>query len=263
MSIVVAILAKDKAHCLPLYLDCIYNQTFPKDQIHLYVRTNDNTDDTATILKQFLENHGKEYKSVLYNEESISPNLKNWKQHEWNRERFQILGKIRQESIEYAKQKQTHYFVADCDNFIINTTIEDMFNSNKQVVAPMLKSTTLYSNFHYEVEPNGYIKLGHPTYFKLLNKQECGLTIVKVVHCTYFIHNSVLIHCLYDDGSKRHEYVIFSENLRKNNITQYLDNRKEYGFLTFAENSTTLKKEIQDRWLESEKSINLNIVFCC
>ena len=48
-TIVVAILAKDKAHCLPFYLQCIYNQTFPKKKTHLYIRTNDNNDNTQPL----------------------------------------------------------------------------------------------------------------------------------------------------------------------------------------------------------------------
>ena len=33
-----------------------------------------------------------------------------------------------------------------------------------------------------------------------------------------------------------YEYAIFSDVLRKNNIPRYIDNRENYGFLTFDEN---------------------------
>ena len=44
--ILLAILAKQKEEMLPLYLDCIEALDYPKSQIVLYVRTNNNTDGT-------------------------------------------------------------------------------------------------------------------------------------------------------------------------------------------------------------------------
>ena len=104
MSITIAILAKNKEACLPFYLQCLYNQTYPKKNVHLYIRTNDNTDNTCEILEKFIKNHGNEYASILYNKDDIDEKLKTYSQHEWNSFRFKLLGKIRQDSIEYAKQ---------------------------------------------------------------------------------------------------------------------------------------------------------------
>ncbi len=39
----------------------------------------------------------------------------------------------------------------------------------------------------------------------------------------------------YQDGTERHEYVIFSDSARKAGIPQYLDNRQVYGYVTFGE----------------------------
>jgi len=62
--VTIAILAKKKAATLPLYLDCILSQTYPKEKTLLYIRTNDNTDNTTEILKDFIEPHGHKYKQV-------------------------------------------------------------------------------------------------------------------------------------------------------------------------------------------------------
>ena len=248
-SVVLAILAKDKSHTLPFFLRSIYNQTFPKQSIHLYIRTNDNTDETATILKEFIEKYGKEYKSVFFSEESVSKKLKQWAQHEWNKERFKILGKLRQESIDYAKHHNSHYFVVDCDNFIVPETLQNMYDNRFYgIIAPMLQSTTLYSNFHYVVDAKGYHISKNPTYLKLYKREICDITSVKVVHCTYFVKNNLLEEISYDDGSERHEYVIFSDVLRKKDIEQYLDNRMQYGFLTMLETKEDFEKEIKDTW---------------
>ena len=40
--------------CLPLYLELIENQTYPASKIKLYIRTNNNNDDTADILEEWV-----------------------------------------------------------------------------------------------------------------------------------------------------------------------------------------------------------------
>lgn len=245
-DVVIAILAKDKANTLPFYLKCILNQTYPKNKIHLYIRTNDNTDNTNEILDNFVKTHDKKYASIYFDNSSISNELKQYKSHEWNTIRFKILGKIRQESIEYAIKNNAHYFVIDCDNFILPNTLEEMVNIKYlNVIAPMLVTTTAYSNYHYDVDNNGYLK-DHEMYLKLLNKEVKGIIEVKVVHCTYFINNIVLNKVSYDDDSYRYEYVIFSDSLRKSNIPQYLDNRKEYGYITFTDTKEEFLSEFNN-----------------
>ena len=49
----VAILAKQKERMLPLYLERIEALHYPKSFIVLYVRTNNNTDGTERILRQW------------------------------------------------------------------------------------------------------------------------------------------------------------------------------------------------------------------
>jgi hypothetical protein len=146
------------------------------------------------------------------------------------------------DSINYAKQRNAHYFVADVDNFIVPSTIEAMMaNMSCGVIAPMLdcKRTTevsRYSNFHYEIDARGYYK-ETPSYDQIRTRVITGLIRVPVVHCTYFIRNDLLDGVEYDDSSKRHEYVVLCDNLRKKNITQYLDNRIWYGFLVLTDTS--------------------------
>lgn len=251
-SILVAILAKDKEHCLPFYLKCLYHQTFPKNKIHLYIRTNDNNDNTIDILKEFIEKYGAEYASVFYDDTSIKESLKQYKQHEWNCDRFTILGKIRQDSVTYAQKLGADYFVADCDNFIVPSVLETLFqNRHFGVIAPMLVTKHTYSNFHYDVDGNGYHINNLPLYLDVLTRRVKGLTSVKVVHCVYFINVNLLPSISYDDASYRYEYVIFSDVLRKKNIDQFLDNRKFYGFIVFSETGEEIKKEFEEIWVDA------------
>jgi hypothetical protein len=243
MDILVAILAKDKAPCLPRYLECLLNQTFPKNKTHLYIRTNDNNDNTEEILKEFISKNT--YASVFFDSSSISEELKQFGHHEWNVKRFKILGKIRQDSIEYAKTRNLDYFVADLDNYIIPTTLERMSMVRALgVVSPMLVSKTYYANYHADVDNNGYLK-ECTLYRDILFKKTVGLIKVPVVHCTYFIANDCLKYVCYDDNTNRYEYVIFSDSLRKSNINQYIDNRIFYGFVTFSTSTPEIEKEFE------------------
>lgn len=233
-DIVIAILVKNKEYCLQFYLDCIYNFNFNKKRLHLYIRTNDNTDNTINILKKFIKKYKNEYKSVYYNDTSINNELKKYEEHEWNHIRFKILGDIRQKSIDYAIKLDCHYFVIDCDNFITNNTLTDLFqDKDRGIIAPLLITNSAYANYHNDITENGYYK-DDPIYYKILERAICGLIKVNVVHCTYFIHNKYLKYVNYDDNSYRHEYVIFSEKMRKSNIPQYINNIKFYGFLVLC-----------------------------
>ncbi len=52
-----------------------------------------------------------------------------------------------------------------------------------------------------------------------------------VVHCTYLVRTDVIPLLNYQDGTDRHEYVIFSDSARKSNVVQYIDNRQIYGYM--------------------------------
>jgi hypothetical protein len=241
--VTIAILAKDKAHTLPIYLTCIEQQTWPKSKTYLYIRTNNNNDHTVAILTAWIEKVGTQYAGIYFDASDVPEQVQKYGQHEWNSERFKVLGQIRQDSISWALEKKSHYFVIDCDNFIKPHTLETLLNANLPIVAPLLHTgTTLYSNYHAAIDAHGYYA-NSPFYLPLLNRDIKGLVQVPVVHCTYFIKHEILAAMLYNDGTSRYEYVIFSDNARKKSIPQYLDTRELYGYISFAENSTQLAQE--------------------
>jgi hypothetical protein len=248
-TVTIAILAIDKAHCLPLYLKCIMAQTFPKERTYLYIRTNNNTDTTDKILTDWVDKYGQLYRDIYFDKTMIDTPLEEYKPHQWNSLYFEILANIRQESVQWAQEKGSHYFVADCDNFIQPQTIETLMATNLPVVGPFLiTGNTSYSNYHHRVDKNGYF-LYDSEYYIIHQQSLRGLIAVDVIHCTYFIRRDILSKVSYlpeDNKPFKHEYVIFSENLRKAGIQQYIDNRRVYGRITFADNLQDLLKEF---WL--------------
>jgi glycosyltransferase involved in cell wall biosynthesis len=191
-TVVLAILAKDKAHCLPRYLACIEGQTWPKSRTHLFVRTNNNTDDTAALLADWISRVKPLYASVVFDTSDVPEPVQKYAQHEWNVERFKVLGEIREASIRHAQSLGSHYMVVDVDNFVAANTIEQMVHTHLPVIGPLLQRPGfLYANYHNECTANGYHK-PNEKYNTILNRDIKGLIAVDVIHCTYLIRREAL-----------------------------------------------------------------------
>lgn len=245
--LVIAILAKNKAHILPTYLNSLLAQTAVDSNTIFYIRTNDNKDNTSEILRSWYEKWNWKFRMV-FDDSSINPELLNFENHEWNGLRFKILGGIRQKSIEFAIQHNADYFIADADNILEPTTIEKLRKTGLPVVAPLLRSvdnSSMYSNFHSSIDSNGYF-IDDEIYTKILYRVIRGLIEVPVVHCTYFVRNEALPAITYDDDTYRFEYVIFSDSLRKAGISQYIDSRILYGRASFSVNAEEWQKDLQN-----------------
>lgn len=236
--VLVAILAKQKENALPLFLDCIEGLDYPKSSIVLYVRTNNNTDRTERILRDWVARVGHLYHSVEFEAGDVSERVERFSEHEWNAARFKVLGAIRNQSMRRAQDLGCeYYFVADVDNFVRPATLRELVALDLPIASPLLRSidpARFYSNYHAEIDANGYY-MSCEQYIWLLERRVRGVVEVPVVHCTYLVRADVIPQLTYEDDSGRHEYVIFSDSARKAGIPQYLDNRQVYGYVTFGE----------------------------
>ncbi|MEG6584796.1 hypothetical protein [Dendrosporobacter sp. 1207_IL3150] len=242
--VTIAILAKDKGHVLPFYLKQIENQTYPASKIKLYIRTNNNRDNSANVLEEWIEKVKDRYSEIYYDPSDVAEPVQQYNPHDWNALKLNVLIKIRQESIEWARARGTHYFVVDCDNFIAEDTLEVLLKTGMPVIGPYLRNgdnpLSNYSNYHFVTDSNGYFKPSN-LYFEILQQKIKGLIEVEVIHCTYLVRKEVLNYASYIDNSGRYDYVIFSHNLRKAGIPQYIDNRRCYGKLTFCDTEEDFK----------------------
>lgn len=244
-KVLLAILAKQKAGQLHFFLRCIEALDYPSDRIALYVRTNNNTDDTADILEEWLARVGGRYAAVVFDRSDVSERVQDFAVHEWNDVRFSVLGRIRQESMQQTLDLGCDfYFVADVDNFVRPHTLRTLVSLDLPIVAPFLKCTeltSLYANYHETVDGDGYMR-SSDAYLWLFNQQIRAIAEVAVVHCTYLVRADVIPRLRYSDGSGRHEYVVFAHSARRAGIAQYLDNREIYGFVTFDEDSAAAER---------------------
>jgi Glycosyl transferase family 2 len=245
--VLVAILAKQKEAVIDLYLECLENLDYPKSQIVLYVRTNNNTDRTAGMLQAWLSKVKHLYAAVEFDGSDVADRVQHFGVHEWNPARFKVLAGIRNESLaKTAAHGCDFYFVADVDNFLRPFTLRELVSQNLPIVAPLLRHIepdNPYSNFHAGIDGKGYYA-DTDSYWPVLHRNITGIFEVPVVHCTYLIRADVIPSLGYADGSPRHEYVIFSDRARKMGIPQYIDNRQMYGFLTLDDDGKKAADQI-------------------
>lgn len=236
--VLVAILAKQKESALPLYLECIEALDYPKESIVLYIRTNNNTDRTDQLLREWVERVGHLYSAVEFDASDVADRVEQFREHEWNETRFKVLGRIRNASLRKTREYGCDfYFVVDVDNFVRPATLRELVTLDLPIVAPLLRSISpgqYYSNYHAEVDANGYYSQCDQ-YAWVLNRHVRGVIEMPLVHCTYLVRADVLNELTYEDGTSRYEYVVFAESARKSGIVQYLDNRQVYGYITFGD----------------------------
>jgi len=256
-NVFLALLVKQKEAVLPLFLESLNDWDYPKENIFIYIRTNNNTDNTKQLLEEWIEEYGDKYKGLIYNSEDVPEKVEQYDVHFWNGERFRVLGKIRQESMNQALLTDCeYYFVVDTDNFLFPETLKELVKLDLPIVAPFLRyavalgenadtpveaakreghMSRYYSNYHDKVDDFGSI-IAEDIYYKILNQEVKGLIECMCVHCTYLIKREYLSELTYLEQSDRWEYMVFSNSARNKGITQYLDNRTIYGVLTLSEN---------------------------
>ena len=245
--VLLAILAKQKERPLPLYLNCIEGLDYPKSAIFLYVRTNNNTDRTEQILREWVERVGPSYAGVEFDAEPVAEPVEQVPPHEWNSTRFRVLGQIRNVSLQKTLEHGCDfYFVCDSDNFIRSCTLKELVALNLPIVAPFLRVTNPthgYSNFFAKTDAAGFFA-GCDEYQWITRRWVRGVVEVPVVHCTYLVRSDVIPELHYLDGSDDWEFAVFCKSAREAGIPQYLDNRQVYGYITFDPESNATKVNV-------------------
>lgn len=161
-TVLLAILARNKAHVLPHYLKCIDAQQYDKKLITVYINTNNNDDDTEKLLKEWAGSKKGEYKDIVFESHFVKKELSQ-DPHDWTPTRFKVLAEIRDKSLKKALEHHCdYYFVVDCDNFITPCTLKELVAKDKPIIAPLLRTipntTDLYANFFPDITERGYFK---------------------------------------------------------------------------------------------------------
>lgn len=246
-TVLLSILARNKAHILPYYLTCLENLDYDKHLITIYINTNNNSDDTKKILLHWAETVREKYNDIIFENKDF--HLDSSTPHEWTEKRLQTLGKIRNQSLlKTLEYNCDYYFVVDCDNFIAPFTLKALIKKNKPIIAPMLYSVPdgkdVNGNFFYAVTPEGYYSHADE-YYKILHRQMVGTFKVPLVHCTYLIKAEHIPQLTYTNGTGEYEFIIFSRSARESGIDQFICNEADFGTNLNFSKKLTLEEEQQ------------------
>ncbi|XP_053325652.1 procollagen galactosyltransferase 2 [Spea bombifrons] len=239
-TILIAILARNSAHTLPYFLDCIDKLDYPKSRIAIWAATDHNIDNTTAVLREWLKSVQKLYHYVEWrpmSEPQFYPDELGPKH--WPNSRFAHVMKLRQAALRTAREKWSDYILyIDADNFLTNPqTLNLMIKENKTIVSPMLESRTLYSNFWCGMTPQGYYKRT-PDYVLIREWKRMGCFPVPMVHSTMLIDlrkeasGNLQFYPPHDDFTWTFDdIIVFAFSSRQSGIQMYICNKEHYGYL--------------------------------
>ncbi|XP_057652350.1 glycosyltransferase 25 family member [Diorhabda carinulata] len=188
-TVLVSILVRNKAHTLPYFLSNFEALNYPKDRMALWIRSDHNVDNSLDILRQWIFSVKNKYHSIDTEFiEGLTQYSNEYGPAHWTSERFQHIINLRESALNFARKIWADYlFTIDCDVFLVNPdTLNYLVSKNYTVVAPMLRSDSLYSNFWYGMTDDYYYQRTDE-YTPVLYRENLGCFAVPMVHTCVLI----------------------------------------------------------------------------
>ncbi|NP_001123548.1 procollagen galactosyltransferase 2 precursor [Danio rerio] len=239
-KVMIAILARNSAHSLPYYLDCIDRLDYPKDRIAIWAATDHNVDNSTAMLREWLKNRQSRYHYVEWRPmEEPRSYTDEWGPKHWSSSRVSHVMKLRQAALKAARARWADYILyVDSDNLLTNPRVLNLLMAeNLTLVAPMLDSRSLYSNFWCGITPQGYYKRT-PDYQPIREWKRLGCFSVPMVHSTFLLdlrRSATLDMAFYpphpDYSWAFDDIMVFAFSAREAGVQMYVCNREHYGFL--------------------------------
>ncbi|KAG7488226.1 hypothetical protein MATL_G00030280 [Megalops atlanticus] len=239
-KVMIAILARNAAHSLPHYLGCIDRLDYPKDRIAIWAAVDHSVDNSTAMLREWLKRVQGQYHYVEWRPmEDPHSYTDEWGPKHWPASRFNHVMKLRQAALRAARERWADYILfADSDNLLTNPRVLTlMMAENLTLVAPMLESRSLYSNFWCGITPQGYYKRT-PDYQPIREWKRLGCFPVPMVHSTFLLDlrrsasQALAFHPPHPDYSWAFDDImVFAFSARQADVQMYVCNREHYGFL--------------------------------
>ncbi|XP_043941234.1 procollagen galactosyltransferase 2 [Protopterus annectens] len=239
-TVLLALLARNAAHTLPYQLGCLERLDYPKERIAIWAATDHNTDNTTAVMREWLKNTQKLYHNVEWRpmEEPRSYAEEMGPKH-WPNSRFTHVMKLRQAALKAAREMWADYVLfVDSDNLLTNPqTLKLLIAENKTIVAPMLESRTLYSNFWCGISSQGYYKRT-PDYAPIREWKKLGCFPVPMVHSTFLIDlrraatRKLAFYPQHREFTWAYDdIIVFAFSSRQADVQMYICNKEHYGYL--------------------------------
>ncbi|XP_032592323.1 glycosyltransferase 25 family member [Drosophila grimshawi] len=188
-TVLITLLVRNKAHILPMFLSYLEKLDYPKKRIAFWLRCDHNSDDTIQLLKQWLQHSGKLYHSINYafNDDTTSYQ-KETSAYDWPVSRFKHLIALKEEALEYARNIWADYvFFLDADVLLTEPqALRTLTALRLPIVAPMLLSESLYSNFWCGMTDDYYYQRT-AEYKDIYHSVKVGVFEVPMVHTAVLV----------------------------------------------------------------------------
>ncbi|KAM9384326.1 procollagen galactosyltransferase 2 [Pholidichthys leucotaenia] len=239
-KVMIAIVARNAAHSLPHYLGCIERLEYPKERIAIWAATDHNVDNTTAMLREWLKRAQRDYHYVEWRPmEEPRSYTDEWGPKHWPPSRFNHVMKLRQAALKAARERWADYILfVDSDNLLTNPRVLNLLMAeNLTLVAPMLESRSLYSNFWCGITSQGYYKRT-PDYQPIREWKRLGCFPVPMIHSTFLLDlrressRALAFYPPHPDYSWAFDDImVFAFSGRRAGVQMYVCNREHYGFL--------------------------------
>ncbi|KAL0966758.1 hypothetical protein UPYG_G00299770 [Umbra pygmaea] len=239
-KVLISILARNAEHALPYFLGCIDRLEYPKDRIAIWAAADHSVDNTTCMLEDWIRQVESQYHSVHWTPvEEPRTYLDELGPKHWPDSRFTHVMKLKQTALLAARAHWADYILfVDTDNLLTNRRVlTEMMAENLTLVAPMLESRVLYSNFWCGLTPQGYYKRT-PEYIPIRNWERRGCFAVPMVHSTFLVDlrrsatSALAFHPPHHDYAfPLDDIMVFAFSARQADVQMYICNREHYGYL--------------------------------
>jgi len=250
-TVLVSLLVRNKAHTLPYFLKLFEEMDYPKYRMALWIQTENNQDDSLEILQKWTASVEKSYHKIY--KEFVPSDKDGPIQTNWTAERFTHYIKLKEEALQKGREMWADYvWFLDSDALLTNNqTLKSMVSTNYPVVAPMLETQSMYSNYWCGMGDDFYYKRTE-AYKPIRNREDLGCHRVILVHSCFLIdlRQSESLFLTFEPekingyNGPTDDIITLAISAFWNNVDVYVCNHEKYGFLTTPlEESQTMKDD--------------------
>ncbi|XP_053684624.1 glycosyltransferase 25 family member [Sabethes cyaneus] len=242
-KVFIVTLIRNKEHTLPYFFSYLESLDYPKDRISLWIRSDHNEDRSVEITKAWLKRTSKLYHNVDFGYRSDAKKRSDESSStHWSEQRFADVIRLKQEALEKARFMWADYILfLDADAFLTDPkSLNKLVSLNLPVVAPMLLSDGLYSNFWCGMTADYYYQRTDE-YKEILNFDKSGQFQVPMVHSAVMVNINVMQSINLTFDAKRlppgqykgpqDDIIIFAMSANYSGIPMYISNAIIYGYL--------------------------------
>lgn len=188
-TVLITILVRNKAHTLPYFLTFLERLNYPKDRLHLWIQSDNNIDNSIEILSTWIKTESDKYHGVEVNFDEKTHGFEDEDGiADWSTQRFLHIMDLREKALTAGRLMWADFvWMLDADVFLVNANaLDELVSKNQTVVAPLLKSDGLYSNF-WAGMTDDYYYLRTDKYEPILYREERGCFDVPMIHSAILI----------------------------------------------------------------------------